>query len=164
MKAHILVIDDDEVACDFCRKLYRLRAMKVKAYTSAREALKQDLSRYDLLMSDISHAWNGWFAVPWASAQKMAEFAGYSYDCLWFSGNNNGGNKSGRLGLYQQTFFTGRLQGYCKKSVGSSGTAWTAHEIGNGNNWRSEIDWFVSDDGWILQTKLPVSPMRRPVF
>jgi len=45
----------------------------------------------------------------------MAEFAGDSYDCLWFSGNNNGGNKSGRLGLYQQTFFTGRLPAIVKK-------------------------------------------------
>jgi DNA-binding NtrC family response regulator len=53
MKAHILVIDDDEVACEFLQEALSLEGYEVKAYTSAREALKQDLSRYDLLMSDI---------------------------------------------------------------------------------------------------------------
>jgi DNA-binding NtrC family response regulator len=53
MKAHILVIDDDEVACEFLQEALSLDGYEVKAFTSAREALKQDLSRYDLLMSDI---------------------------------------------------------------------------------------------------------------
>jgi DNA-binding NtrC family response regulator len=53
MKAHILVIDDDEVACEFLQEALSLDGYEVKAYTSAKEALKQDLSRYDLLMSDI---------------------------------------------------------------------------------------------------------------
>jgi DNA-binding NtrC family response regulator len=53
MKAHILVIDDDEVACEFLQEALSLEGYEVKAYTSAKEALKQDLSRYDLLMSDI---------------------------------------------------------------------------------------------------------------
>ena len=53
MKAHILVIDDDAVACEFLQEALSLEGYEVKAYTSAREALKQDLSGYDLLMSDI---------------------------------------------------------------------------------------------------------------
>jgi len=53
MKAHILVIDDDAVACEFLQETLSLEGYEVKAYTSAKEALKQDLSRYDLLMSDI---------------------------------------------------------------------------------------------------------------
>ena len=53
MKAHILVIDDDAVACEFLQEALALEGYEVKAYTSAREALMQDLSRYDLLMSDI---------------------------------------------------------------------------------------------------------------
>lgn len=53
MKAHILVIDDDAVACEFLQEALSLDGYEVKAYTSAKEALKQDLSRYDLLMSDI---------------------------------------------------------------------------------------------------------------
>ena len=53
MKAHILVIDDDAVACEFLQEALSLEGYEVKAYTSAKEALKQDLSRYDLLMSDI---------------------------------------------------------------------------------------------------------------
>ena len=53
MKAQILVIDDDEVACEFLQEALSLEGYEVKSYTSAREALKQDLSRYDLLMSDI---------------------------------------------------------------------------------------------------------------
>ncbi len=53
MKAHILVIDDDEVACEFLQEALSLEGYEVKAYTSAKEALTQDLSRYDLLMSDI---------------------------------------------------------------------------------------------------------------
>jgi DNA-binding NtrC family response regulator len=53
MKAHILVIDDDEVACEFLQEALSLDGYEVKAYTSALEALKQDLSQFDLLMSDI---------------------------------------------------------------------------------------------------------------
>ena len=53
MKAHILVIDDDAVACEFLQEALSLDGYEVKAYTSAKEALKQDLSGYDLLMSDI---------------------------------------------------------------------------------------------------------------
>jgi DNA-binding NtrC family response regulator len=53
MKAHILVIDDDAVACEFLQEALSLEGYEVKAYTSAKEALKHDLSRYDLLMSDI---------------------------------------------------------------------------------------------------------------
>ena len=53
MKAHILVIDDDEVACEFLQEALSLEGYEVKSFTSAREALQQDLSRYDLLMSDI---------------------------------------------------------------------------------------------------------------
>jgi DNA-binding NtrC family response regulator len=53
MKAQILVIDDDEVACEFLQEALSLEGYEVKAFTSAREALQQDLSRYDLLMSDI---------------------------------------------------------------------------------------------------------------
>ncbi len=53
MKARILVIDDDAVACEFLQEALSLDGYEVKAYTSAQEALKQDLSRYDLLMSDI---------------------------------------------------------------------------------------------------------------
>lgn len=53
MKAHILVIDDDAVACEFLQEALSREGYEVVAYTSALEALKQDLSRYDLLMSDI---------------------------------------------------------------------------------------------------------------
>jgi DNA-binding NtrC family response regulator len=53
MKARILVIDDDAVAGEFLQEALSLDGYEVKAYTSATEALKQDLSRYDLLMSDI---------------------------------------------------------------------------------------------------------------
>jgi len=53
MKAHILVIDDDAVAGEFLQEALSLDGYEVKAYTSAKEALKQDLSHYDLLMSDI---------------------------------------------------------------------------------------------------------------
>ncbi len=53
MKAHILVIDDDAVAGEFLQEALSLDGYEVKAYTSAKEALKQDLSLYDLLMSDI---------------------------------------------------------------------------------------------------------------
>ena len=53
MKAHILVIDDDAVACEFLQEALSLDGYEVNAYISAKEALQQDLSRYDLLMSDI---------------------------------------------------------------------------------------------------------------
>ncbi len=53
MKAHILVIDDDAVACEFLQEALLRDGYEVIAYTSALEALKQDLSQYDLLMSDI---------------------------------------------------------------------------------------------------------------
>lgn len=53
MKARILVIDDDAVACEFLQETLRLDGYDVTTYTSARKALTQDLSSYDLLMSDI---------------------------------------------------------------------------------------------------------------
>ena len=53
MKASILVIDDDAVACEFLQEALLRDGYEVIAYTSAQEALQQDLSQYDLLMSDI---------------------------------------------------------------------------------------------------------------
>jgi DNA-binding NtrC family response regulator len=53
MKARILVIDDDAVACEFLQEALLRDGYEVIAYTSASEALQQDLSQYDLLMSDI---------------------------------------------------------------------------------------------------------------
>jgi len=53
MKKRILVIDDDAVACEFLQEALRLDGYDVTTFTSAQEALEQDLSSYDLLMSDI---------------------------------------------------------------------------------------------------------------
>lgn len=53
MKSRILVIDDDAVACEFLQEALAREGYEVAAFTSALEALQQDLSRYDLLMSDI---------------------------------------------------------------------------------------------------------------
>lgn len=53
MKARILVIDDDAVACEFLQEVLMRDGYFVAAFTSALTALEQDLSEYDLLMSDI---------------------------------------------------------------------------------------------------------------
>ncbi|HON23625.1 MAG TPA: sigma-54 dependent transcriptional regulator [Syntrophales bacterium] len=53
MKVHILVIDDDEVACEFLQEALRREGYEVHYFTSAKAALAEDLSRYDLLLSDI---------------------------------------------------------------------------------------------------------------
>ncbi len=53
MKARILVIDDDAVAGEFLQEALLRDGYEVIASTSALEALTQDLSSYDLLMSDI---------------------------------------------------------------------------------------------------------------
>ena len=53
MKARILVIDDDAVACEFLQEVLLREGYDVTAFTSALDALKHDLSPYDLLMSDI---------------------------------------------------------------------------------------------------------------
>ena len=52
-KIRILVIDDDAVACEFLQEALLRAGYEVSPFTSAREALKEDLSRYDLLLSDI---------------------------------------------------------------------------------------------------------------
>jgi len=50
----ILVIDDDEVACEFLQEALSSEGYKVKYHTSARRALDEEvLSSYDLLISDI---------------------------------------------------------------------------------------------------------------
>ncbi len=49
----ILVVDDDAVACEFLQEALAREGYKVDTFTSARAAIKQDLSGYDLLMSDI---------------------------------------------------------------------------------------------------------------
>jgi len=53
MKARILVIDDDAIACEFLQEVLQRDGYDVSAFTSALDALEQDLSQYDLLMSDI---------------------------------------------------------------------------------------------------------------
>ncbi|MBM4271125.1 MAG: sigma-54-dependent Fis family transcriptional regulator [Deltaproteobacteria bacterium] len=50
---HILVIDDDAVACEFLQEALSREDYKVDTYTSAKEVLKKDLSQCDLLLSDI---------------------------------------------------------------------------------------------------------------
>jgi DNA-binding NtrC family response regulator len=52
-KIRILVIDDDAVACEFLQEALLRAGYEVEPFTSAREALKEDLSKYDLLLSDI---------------------------------------------------------------------------------------------------------------
>jgi DNA-binding NtrC family response regulator len=52
-KIHILVIDDDAVACEFLQEALSRAGYEVEPFTSAREALQEDLSRFDLLLSDI---------------------------------------------------------------------------------------------------------------
>jgi len=53
MKARILVIDDDAVACEFLQEVLLRDGYDVAMFTSAILALEQNLSDYDLLMSDI---------------------------------------------------------------------------------------------------------------
>jgi len=53
MKIRILVIDDDEVACEFLQEALNRAGYEVRYFTSAKAALADNLSRYDLLMSDI---------------------------------------------------------------------------------------------------------------
>jgi len=53
MKARILIIDDDAVACEFLQEVLMRDGYEVSAFTSAVDALQLDLSEYDLLMSDI---------------------------------------------------------------------------------------------------------------
>ncbi len=53
MKAHILVLDDDVVACEFLREALERDGYGVDVYTAATDALEQDLGQYDLLISDI---------------------------------------------------------------------------------------------------------------
>ncbi len=52
-QTRILVIDDDAVACEFLQEALLRSGYAVDSFTSAREALENDLSRYDLLLSDI---------------------------------------------------------------------------------------------------------------
>jgi DNA-binding NtrC family response regulator len=49
----ILVIDDDAVACEFLQEALSRAGYEVEAFTSAQEALREDLAGFDLLMSDI---------------------------------------------------------------------------------------------------------------
>ena len=51
--ARILVIDDDAVACEFLQEALSREGHRVDTFTSGKEALKKELSHYDLLMSDI---------------------------------------------------------------------------------------------------------------
>src|SRR5512140_470501 len=49
----ILVIDDDAVACEFLQEALLRSGYEVDTFTSARAALEEELSRYDMLLSDI---------------------------------------------------------------------------------------------------------------
>ena len=52
-EVRILVIDDDAVACEFLQEALSRERYRVDTFTSAKSALEEDLSRYDVLMSDI---------------------------------------------------------------------------------------------------------------
>ncbi|MEW6333389.1 MAG: sigma-54 dependent transcriptional regulator [Thermodesulfobacteriota bacterium] len=52
-KVRILVIDDDAVACEFLQEALLRAGYEVDAFTSAQDALREELSRYDILLSDI---------------------------------------------------------------------------------------------------------------
>lgn len=52
-KIRILVIDDDAVASEFLEEALSREGYLVESSTSARNALKHDLSLYDLLISDV---------------------------------------------------------------------------------------------------------------
>lgn len=53
MSFQIIVIDDDAVSCEFLQEALRRAGYDVETCTSAREALQEDLSLYDLVISDI---------------------------------------------------------------------------------------------------------------
>lgn len=53
MTVRILVIDDDAIACEFLQEALSRAGYEVDAFTSAKQALREELSAYDLLMSDI---------------------------------------------------------------------------------------------------------------
>jgi DNA-binding NtrC family response regulator len=53
MTVRILVIDDDAIACEFLQEALSRAGYEVDTFTSAKKALREDLSAYDLLMSDI---------------------------------------------------------------------------------------------------------------
>ncbi len=53
MVLKILIIDDDAVACEFLQEALSREGYQVCYHTSAQQALHEDLSLYDLLMSDI---------------------------------------------------------------------------------------------------------------
>lgn len=53
MPARILVIDDDAVACEFLQEALSRAGYEVESFTSAKAALREDLTAFDLLMSDI---------------------------------------------------------------------------------------------------------------
>ena len=53
MAVRILVIDDDAVACEFLHEALTRAGYEVEAFTSAKEALRENLTAFDLLMSDI---------------------------------------------------------------------------------------------------------------
>ena len=52
-KVRILVVDDDDVACEFLQETLLRAGYEVDTFTSAREALHADLSRCNMLLSDI---------------------------------------------------------------------------------------------------------------
>ncbi len=52
-EVRILVIDDDAVACEFLQEALSREGYRIDTFISAKSALEEDLSRYDVLMSDI---------------------------------------------------------------------------------------------------------------
>ncbi|HOK05788.1 MAG TPA: sigma-54 dependent transcriptional regulator [Syntrophales bacterium] len=53
MAARVLVLDDDAVACEFLHDALAVEGHEVRTFTSAEEALKEELDHFDLLLSDI---------------------------------------------------------------------------------------------------------------
>jgi len=112
MKARILVIDDDAVACEFLQEVLQRDGYDVGTFTCAQTALKQNLAEYDLLMSDIRMP--GMDGLQFlGEIQKNGRTCPSFDDGVRVPGNHHGGDPAGRVGLYQQTLFTGRMPRPC---------------------------------------------------
>jgi DNA-binding NtrC family response regulator len=53
MPFRILVVDDDAIACEFLEEALSRSGYPVQSRTSASDALQEDLSQYDLMISDV---------------------------------------------------------------------------------------------------------------
>jgi DNA-binding NtrC family response regulator len=112
MEKKILIIDDEDIVLKSCMRILRNDNYRIDTAYSGEEGLSRiDQEKYDLVITDLMMpGMSGMDVLRNVKERKLdlivVIFTGYAT-----SRNRPGSSKNGRLRLYTETFYPGRIPG-----------------------------------------------------